>query len=133
MNKKTLKKEARLQSAKSWILKYNGMNPVKGYRKHYGVSLLCAAEELRMLGIAVSDSYISQLKIAEENTRKHNALKKQLKDKKRMNEIYPDSDETFYFIAGYTSGGVPYGISWDEVGKKPDSGSTEIASDTLPF
>jgi hypothetical protein len=133
MNKKTLKKEVRLQSAKSWILKYNGMNPVKGYRKQYGVSLLCAAEELRMLGIAVSASYISQLKIAEENTRKQNALTKQLKDKKRMNEIYHDSDETFYFIAGYTSGGVPYGISWDEVGTKPDSGGTEIASDILPF
>lgn len=26
-----------------------------------------------------------------------------------------DSDETFYFIAGYTSGGAPYGITWDEI------------------
>ena len=26
-----------------------------------------------------------------------------------------ESDETFAFIAGYTSGGVPYGITWEEM------------------
>ena len=26
-----------------------------------------------------------------------------------------DSDDTFAFIAGYTSGGVPYGITWEEM------------------
>lgn len=25
------------------------------------------------------------------------------------------SDETFSYIAGYTSGGIPYGVRWDEV------------------
>jgi hypothetical protein len=25
-----------------------------------------------------------------------------------------DSDETFAFIAGYTEGGAPYGIAWDD-------------------
>ncbi len=27
---------------------------------------------------------------------------------------YNDSDEYFYFIAGYTSGDVPYGITWEQ-------------------
>ncbi|RQD67626.1 MAG: hypothetical protein D5S00_10065 [Tindallia sp. MSAO_Bac2] len=27
---------------------------------------------------------------------------------------FVDSDEHFYYIAGYTSGGVPYGITWEE-------------------
>lgn len=31
--------------------------------------------------------------------------------------INPDQDEYFYFIAGYTSGGVPYGITWEQARK----------------
>ena len=29
-------------------------------------------------------------------------------------------DDTFYYIAGYTSGGAPYGITWEEMGINPD-------------
>ena len=28
-------------------------------------------------------------------------------------------DDRFYFIAGYTSGGAPYGVTWDEMGLEP--------------
>ncbi len=31
-------------------------------------------------------------------------------------EQYPDSDDLFYYIAGYTSGGAPYGVTWEEMG-----------------
>lgn len=123
MTKKTLKKEARLQSAKSWKLNYTGKNPVRGYRKRYGVSLLCAAGELKILGIDISDEYISQLKIAENNIKKQNILKKHLKEEKRLQDLYPDSDGTYYFIAGYTSGGAPYGITWNEMGMTPYNGN----------
>lgn len=36
--------------------------------------------------------------------------------KKRAPEllIEPESDEHFAYIAGYTSGGAPYGITWEE-------------------
>ena len=30
-------------------------------------------------------------------------------------DISCDSDETFAFIAGYTSGGAPYGVTWGEM------------------
>lgn len=30
----------------------------------------------------------------------------------------PDQDENFAFIAGYTSGGFPYGITWKEQDKR---------------
>mgnify|MGYP007086047993 FL=1 len=26
-----------------------------------------------------------------------------------------EQDDTFFFIAGYTSGGAPYGITWEEM------------------
>lgn len=28
-------------------------------------------------------------------------------------------DNDFYFIAGYTSGGAPYGMTWEEMGLEP--------------
>lgn len=39
-------------------------------------------------------------------------------NKKRKQSQYimeQDSDENFAFIAGYTSGGFPYGITWEEM------------------
>lgn len=39
--------------------------------------------------------------------------------RKKIQEVYEEnlieSDDTFAFIAGYTSGGVPYGITWEEM------------------
>jgi hypothetical protein len=42
--------------------------------------------------------------------------------------VEQDSDEHFAFIAGYTSGGVPYGLSWEEVGALPhvDAGDEDL-------
>lgn len=34
--------------------------------------------------------------------------------------IYDDCDDIFAFIAGYTDGGVPYGITWEEENIDPD-------------
>ena len=31
-------------------------------------------------------------------------------------DLYSDMDGTFAFIAGYTSGGAPYGVTWKQVG-----------------
>ena len=28
-------------------------------------------------------------------------------------------DDRFFFIAGYTSGGAPYGVTWEEMGMRP--------------
>lgn len=30
-----------------------------------------------------------------------------------------EQDDTFFFIAGYTSGGAPYGVTWAEMGLEP--------------
>ena len=44
-------------------------------------------------------------------------LKKETRDNLAKEEIL--QDDRFFFIAGYTSGGVPYGITWEEMGLKP--------------
>ena len=53
--RKRMKCEKRLKAAKAWIPQYEGKNLVKGYRKHFGVDILCAIKELQMLGIEFSD------------------------------------------------------------------------------
>jgi ribosomal protein S18 acetylase RimI-like enzyme len=37
------------------------------------------------------------------------------KQRKANDLIEVETDETFYFIAGYTEGGTPYGITWEEI------------------
>lgn len=118
-SKKTMKREARLQSAKHWIHTYTGKRIVHGYRKKYGVSLLCAANELKLLGLEISDNYISQLKQLEEDIRKQREQKVLLKKQQEFKDLFPDSDDTFYHIAGYMSGGSPFGITWEEMGIEP--------------
>ena len=31
-------------------------------------------------------------------------------------KTYPDMDGNFAYIAGYTPGGAPYGVRWEDVG-----------------
>ena len=49
MKKKRTKREQRLQAARPWLAKYEGKHIVKGYRKHFGVDIICAITELQML------------------------------------------------------------------------------------
>ena len=42
-------------------------------------------------------------------------VKKKVKHDKQNKYFEEDSDENFYFIAGYTDGGTPYGMTWEEI------------------
>ncbi|MCR5794316.1 MAG: hypothetical protein K6G61_03055 [Solobacterium sp.] len=50
-----------------------------------------------------------------------------------IEESEPEQDERFAYIAGYTSGGFPYGLTWEEVKGLPDDTKTDIWADDLPF
>ena len=117
-----MKREARLQSAKHWIKKYEGKNIVRGYAKWYGVDLLCAIIELRMHGVHVDEKYEANVRRSIETKaeqRKKKRLERLARKEAEFNDLYQDSDETFAFIAGYTSWGFPYGVTWEEIGEKP--------------
>ena len=116
---KRMKKPARLQAARSWIPKYEGKNLVRGYSKHFAVDKLCAIKELQSLGIDIDPEYIKQLKETYRAQEKARKLRKQKKEQEEELMKYSDSDETFYYIAGYTSGGVPYGVTWEEMDLEP--------------
>ncbi len=103
-----------MQAASHWLPEYTGKNIVRAYQKHFGVDLLCAAIELKMLGYQISTAYLEQLKTDAIRRQKLAENKKRIKELQKHYEEYPDSDDNFYFIAGYTSGGAPYGITWEE-------------------
>jgi hypothetical protein len=96
---------------------YQGNNIIKGYRKYFGTSALCAALELQMLGCDIPEDQIQ--KIREDEYKRHQ-MEQERKRKKTMlqipltNEQDPWSNENYAFIAGYTSAGFPYGVTWEE-------------------
>lgn len=117
--RKRMKRSARLQSAASWILKYDGKNIIRGYIKWFAVSEVCAITELRLLGVSISEERLQKAIQTEENKIHQRRKQKEMKKQKEFEELYEDSDETFCFIAGYTPGGAPYGVAWEEMGEMP--------------
>ena len=113
--RKSMKREARLQSARTtgWIEKYPGKNPVRGYAKHFAVDLLCAINELRMLGVAIDQVYEEKVKLS---------IKARSESKRKKKEVLAEDyrDDTFAYIAGYTSMGFPYGVTWEELDEMSD-------------
>ena len=117
--RKKMKQPARLQSAKNWIPKYEGKNIVRGYMNWFVVDELCALKELKILGIDIPDSRITEARAKLERKVKNNREKKEKVRREKLQTIYQDSDEEFSYIAGYTSGGSAYGVTWEESGETP--------------
>lgn len=111
--RKTLNRTGRLLVGKAWISIYRGKNLTRGYAKHYGVDLLCAIVELRMLGVPVSAVY-------EEDIKKSIAARAKLKQKTRESYGMPDDlidweDVDMAFPAGYVDQDTPFGVRWEEL------------------
>jgi hypothetical protein len=100
--RKRYNRNARLQNAKKWAEHYNGKNIAKGYSNWFGVDLLCAITELEMLGYKFKQTYKEQVQ------QSLIARQKQKERRKRKELVENYEDDTFYFIAGYTSNGVPF-------------------------
>jgi hypothetical protein len=115
---KTERREIRLQKARQWILTYAGSHVVRAYRKRFHVDYSCALADLETIG-ALSQEKLALLRRYDEIRLQK---KREEQEKRRINELherFPDSDDRFFFIAGYTSGGAPYGVTWEELGLLP--------------
>ena len=112
--RKRMTREQRLQSAKStdFLSKHMAKDMVRHYAGWYGVDLLCAIAELRQLGLEISPEREDAAKISLQNRLEQ---KRKSQEESFSADISCDSDETFAFIAGYTSGGAPYGVTWGEM------------------
>ena len=129
--KKAMKFAERKAKAEKWVSEYDGTpyggDIIKAYRKKFAVDRMKAVAELQMLGVSLTKEQIDREKAAvkayQDIQRAKKAKRKRLREQKRMRKDIPvfheDQDETFYYIAGYTSGGAPYGVTWEEMGMSP--------------
>ena len=131
-----MQRAARLSSARHWLAKQEGRTPrqiAKSYRKWYGVAWTCAIKELTELGIHFDQGWITEL------TRSLEGQIQARQKRKVAEEIKMDwlaeSDDNFAFIAGYTPGGAPYGITWEEQAEhdKRSAARDDCSDDRLPF
>ena len=128
-----MNRKSRLQAAKSWLQDYTGKNLIKGYRKHFGVSMVQAAIELRMLGCDVSEERIEQLRINEMDIVLQRKRRKQQRSSEALANELLDCDEDFYFIAGHTPEGVPFGVTWGEMEAFIDKDLSRETDEEIPF
>ena len=113
--KKRHTKKYRIGASIDWIRNYEGENIVKGYSKWFGVNLICAMRELRKKGVEIDDEQENKIRKIEEEKRIAKQKDKENRAKKKAEEQEEFSDYHFAFIAGYTSGGVPYGLTHEEM------------------
>jgi len=112
--RKRFKRAQRLEAAKSWLPTYEGKDIVEGYRKRYGVDFRCAFTELEMLGIEIDPA-------RKERTLRDVEWQAEIRRQKKLERAaelegafgWPQDDH-FAMIIGYTSGGAPYGVAWEE-------------------
>ncbi len=130
--KKAMKFADRKAKAEKWVAEYDGTpyggDIIKAYRKKFAIDRMKAVAELQLLGVCLTQEQIDREKAAvksyQELQRAKKAKRKKNREQKRMQKdisvFHEDQDATFYYIAGYTSGGAPYGVTWEEMGLKPD-------------
>ena len=58
-------------------------------------------------------------KLAIKRARRRRKKKKLKEQQERLNALPDWQVDHFCFIAGYTSGGAPYGVTWEEMGLDP--------------
>ena len=115
-----------------WVAEFDGTpyggDIIKAYRKKFAVGRMKAVAELQMLRVSLTKEQIDREKAAvkayQDIQRAKKAKRKKIREQKRIQKDNPifheDQDDIFYYIAGYTSGGAPYGVTWEEMGLKPD-------------
>lgn len=105
-------REKRLRKAEAWISAQKFTEDsriIKAYRKHFKVDKLCAIRELGMLGV------LSPEKTVEYEVRwKADLNNKGNRNREGREECGEHHNDDLFFIAGYTSGSVPYGLTWEE-------------------
>jgi len=120
---KKLKREERLKDAVYFLEDRKDLTLkelIYQYSNVYGVKKQCAIEELRKLEIEISKE------MAKELLKKNKSKKKSKKKKEWIDDFTFDSDETFVFIAGYTEGGVPFGITYEEMEEQEKESQKQV-------
>lgn len=119
----TKARRERLKEARTWFHEQGFTDDsriVKAYRERFSVDKDCAMRELCLLGVLSPEkqkAYQDQLKVKDQKRAEKKEARAARASVKTDVSDNPFQDENFYFIAGYTPGGAPYGITWEEAGE----------------
>lgn len=118
-NKKA-RHDVRIRMARQWFSTYKGTGDhiVHAYRQKFKVDVMTALNDLSEIG-ALTPEQASMKRQAEEKRIEHLWLEKGERKLQDFYDRFPDSDDQFFYIAGYTSGGAPYGVTWEQMGLLP--------------
>jgi hypothetical protein len=122
--RKRMNRPARLQSARHWLATFSGTKIVEAYARCFGVDLECAARELRLLGVDLDPRSLEALRM---RLRDRGGRRK---DAGAARDAIPEGyggewDDDFAYIAGFTSGGAPFGVTWEELAELEEAGEME--------
>lgn len=115
---KEARRAARIRMARQWLPTYTGTHLVRAYRKKFKVDVTTAINDLVEVG-ALTPEQAALKRQAGQSRQEHLRRQREAKKQQDFYDRFPDSDDRFYFIAGYTSGGAPYGVTWEEMGLSP--------------
>lgn len=106
--------------ARQWFSAYTGTGKriVHAYRKKIKVDVTTALNDLGEIG-ALTPEQVAMKRQAEAIRLEHLRREKEQKALQDFYDRFPNSNDQFFFIAGYTSGGAPYGVTWEEMGLAP--------------
>lgn len=98
----------------------------KHYKKRFHVDITTALSDLQAIGVEFTQEYLDAVKRSEEERIRQKRLKKEQRMAKEQEFLYEDSNDVFAYIAGYTSGGAPYGTTWEVLGLEPYASYEEL-------
>ena len=116
--KKLHGRERRLEKAPGRVAAERGKpsNVIRRYRRYFGVDRECAISELQALGHEIDPQYLLNLRASLSRSarkgKRHEPITRSEFDDYHGRE--PMSDDTYAYIAGYTSGGAAFGVTWEE-------------------
>ena len=115
-------REARLRKGAQWLTTYQGTpkHMLKHYRERFHVDPITASKDLQALGVNYTQEQLDTIRRNEEERIRRKHEEKARKQQQLYDDLYGDTcDDRFAYIAGYTSGGAPYGTTWEEMGIDP--------------
>ena len=115
---KAARHAARIRMARPWLPTYTGTHLVRAYREKFKVAVTTAINDLAEIG-ALTPEQADAKRQAEQKRQEHLRREREAKKQQSLYDRFPDSDDRFFYIAGYTSGGAPYGVTWEEMGLSP--------------
>jgi len=124
--RKRMSRAARLRSGRHWLRSFSGKRVVSSYARWFGVDLMSAAKELRILGVRLSPEYLEALRRTV--SRRPGPRRDMAKEAIRV-DGEPLSNQGFAYIAGYTEAGLPFGVTWEEM--ESVDGDVPVGEDDL--